>query len=77
MLTKEELYNNINTEFCISKEHLKESRYGLCKYISDLCKNIDLTNDVASIAMIYVNYFFVKKCYLNYDKLVKFIFIFI
>lgn len=71
MLRKEELDNNINTDYCISKEYLKESRYGLCRYISDICHSIELSTDVESIAMIYVNYFFIKKCYFNYEKFVR------
>lgn len=69
MLFKEELYSNINTEFGISKEYLKESRYGLCHYINDLCIAINVPTEVASIAMYLTNYFFVKKCYFNYEKL--------
>jgi hypothetical protein len=70
MITKEEIKSNINTDYGISPEFLKESRYGLCRYISDICNNIEINNDVASIAMVYVNQFFIKKCYLNYEKLV-------
>lgn len=73
MLKKEEITSNINTEYAISPEYLKESRYGLCKYISDICNSIEINNDIASIAMIYTNYFYIKKSYFNYDKLVKLI----
>ena len=69
MLSKAEIYSNINTEWEISQEYLKESRYGLCKYIVDVCQAIRVSNDVASIAMSLTNYFFVKKCYFNYEKL--------
>lgn len=69
MLLKEELYSNINTEFGISKAYLKESRYGLCHYINDLCIAINVPTEVSSIAMYLTNYFFVKKCYFNYEKL--------
>ena len=69
MLSKAELYSNINTEWEISQDYLKERRYGLCKYIIDICQSIRVSNEVASIAMYLTNYFFVKKCYLNYEKL--------
>ena len=69
MLSKAELYQNINTEYQISKDYLKESRYELNRHIIDICHSIRVSNDVASIAMALTNYFFVKKCYFNYEKL--------
>ncbi len=42
MIKKEEIHDNINTDYMITKDFLKESRYGLCKYISDICSGIDL-----------------------------------
>jgi len=42
MIRKEEINENINTEYKISKNFLKESRYGLCKYIVDISTQIDL-----------------------------------
>jgi hypothetical protein len=71
MLKKEEITSNINTEYAISPDYLKESRYGLCRYISEICNSIEINNDIASIAMMYTNHFFIKKSYLNYEKLVK------
>lgn len=41
MLTKEEIYSNINSEYCISSQFQKETRYGLCRYISDICLSIE------------------------------------
>ncbi len=41
MINKQEINNNINTEYSISHECLKEHRYGLCRYISDICNSID------------------------------------
>jgi hypothetical protein len=71
MIRREEIFSNINTDYAISADYLKESRYGLCRYISDICNSIDINNDIASIAMVYVNHFFIKKSYLNYEKLVN------
>lgn len=42
MIKKEEIYHNVNTEYAISKEFLKDSRYGLCRYISDICISMEL-----------------------------------
>ena len=42
MLKKEEINENINSEYKISKNFLKDSRYGLCKYIVDISSQIDL-----------------------------------
>ncbi len=42
MIKKEEIFDNINTDYFITKDFLKESRYGLCKYISDICSSIEL-----------------------------------
>ncbi len=42
MIKKEELIDNINTDYFITKDFLKESRYGLCKYIVDTCNQIEL-----------------------------------
>lgn len=35
----------------------------------DVCSSKSLSNEICSLAMKYTNYFFVKKCYLHYDKL--------
>ncbi len=42
MIKKEEILANINTEYNISREYLADSRICLCKYISDICKSMDL-----------------------------------
>jgi hypothetical protein len=39
---KDEINTNINTEYYITKEFLKESRYGLCRYITDICQSMEL-----------------------------------
>ena len=41
MIKKKEMTVNINTEYMISLDCLKEQRYGLCRYISDICSSID------------------------------------
>ena len=69
MLTKREITSNINTEWQISQRYLKESRYGLCRFINEVCINIQVSNEEASIAMNLTNYFFVKKNYMNYNRL--------
>ena len=42
MIKKEEIYNNINTDNLITRDFLRDSRYGLTRYISDICSTIDL-----------------------------------
>ena len=74
MIKREEIFSNINTDYGFSPNILKESRYGLCRYISDICISIELNNDIASIAMVYMNHFFIKKSYINFEKLVNKIF---
>ena len=69
MISKEEIENNINTEWKIPLESQKKSRYGLCKYIVDICQKMNLSQNTASLAMLITNYFFIKRCYFNYDKL--------
>ena len=69
MITKEEITHNINSEWQITLNYQKESRYGLCKFIIELCQKINLTDETASLAMLLTNFFFIKKCYFNYDKL--------
>ena len=69
MLSKEEIKNNINTEWKIPLDKQKKSRYGLCKYIITACQKMNLPQNVASLAMLITNYFFIKRCYFNYDKL--------
>lgn len=69
MITKEEIKNNINTEWNISLIFQKESRYGLCKFIVDISHKINLSYETASLAMLITNYFFIKNCYFNYNKL--------
>lgn len=69
MITKEEIKSNINTEWNISLNFQKESRYGLCKFIVDISQKINLSYETASLAMLITNYFFIKNCYFNYNKL--------
>jgi hypothetical protein len=42
MIKKEEILNNINIQYGITKEFLRDSKYGLCRYISDICSNMEL-----------------------------------
>ena len=69
MISKEEMEKNINTEWKISLESQKKSRYGLCKYIVDFCQKMNLSQSTSALAMLITNYFFIKRCYFNYDKL--------
>lgn len=69
MLTKEEIKNNVNTEWRIPLESQNKSRYGLCKYIIEVCQKLNLSQSTASLSMLITNYFFTKNCYFNYDKL--------
>ena len=69
MISKEEINNNINSEWQITLDYQKESRYGLCKFIIEVCQRINLSDETASLAMLLTNFFFIKKCYFNYDKL--------
>ena len=69
MLKKTELDNNININWKIQPQKLKEYKYGLCKFIIDKSYELDLSKETAACAMQIVNYFFIKNCYFNYDKL--------
>ena len=69
MITKDEIKNNINTEWNISLDFQKESRYGLCKFIVDISQKINLSYETASLAMLITNYFYIKNCYFNFNKL--------
>ena len=70
MISKEEINYNINSEWQISLSYQKESRYGLCKFIIETCQKIKSSDETASLAMLLSNFFFIKKCYYNYDKLI-------
>ena len=69
MISKEEIRNNINTEWKIPLESQDKSRYGLCKYIVEVSQKLNLSQSTATLAMLITNYFFIKNCYFNYDKL--------
>ena len=69
MISKEEINHNINSEWQISLSYQKESRYGLSKFIIETCQKINSSDETASLAMLLTNFFFIKKCYFNYDKL--------
>ena len=69
MIAKEEISHNINSEWQITLKYQKESRYELCKFIIEVCQKINLSDETASLAMLLTNFFFIKKCYFNYDKL--------
>lgn len=69
MIDKKEVENNINSEWQITLNYQKESRYGLCKFIIEVCQRIGLSHECCSLAMLITNFFFIRKCYLNYDKL--------
>ena len=69
MISKKEINYNINSEWQLSLSYQKESRYGLCKFIIETCQKIKSSDETASLAMLITNFFFIKKCYFNYDKL--------
>ena len=69
MISKEEIRNNINTEWKIPLESQDKSRYGLCKYIVEVSQKLNISQSTATLAMLITNYFFIKNCYFNYDKL--------
>ena len=69
MFGKEEIKNNINSEWNIPLETQKEFRYGLCKFILNTSQKIGLSYDRASLAMLISNFFFIKNLYFNYNKL--------
>ena len=69
MISKEEITHNINSEWQITLNYQKKSRYGLCKFIIEVCQKINLSDETASLAMLLTNFFFIRKCYFNYDKL--------
>ena len=69
MIAKDEIKDNINTEWNISLDFQKESRYGLCKFIVDISQKINLSYETASLAMLITNYFYIKNCYFNFNKL--------
>ena len=69
MIKKTELKNNININWKIQPKKLKEYKYGLCKFILDKSYELHLSKDTVACAMQIVNYFFIKNCYFNYDKL--------
>ena len=66
---EKEIEENINTENQITAEFQKDSRYGINRFIVDLCQSLKLNDEICSLAMLITNYFFVKNCYLYYDKL--------
>ena len=69
MIEKNEINNNINTQWKIPDEKLKEYKYGLCKFILDKSYELNLSKKTVACAMQIVNYFFIKNCYFSYDKL--------
>ena len=69
MISKEEITHNINSEWQITLNYQKKSRYGLGKFIIEVCQKINLSDETASLAMLLTNFFFIRKCYFNYDKL--------
>ena len=69
MISKDEITHNINSEWEITLKYQKESRYTLCKFIIEVCQKINLPDETASLAMLLTNFFFIRKCYFNYDKL--------
>lgn len=69
MFNKEEIKNNINSEWNIPLETQKEFRYCLCKFILNTSQKIGLSYDRSSLAMLITNFFFIKNLYFNYNKL--------
>lgn len=69
MLKKSEIESNINTSWKLSPSKLKEYKYALCKLILDKSCEMNLSKHIVATTMQIVNYFFVKNCYFNYDKL--------
>jgi hypothetical protein len=69
MITKEEIKDNINTNWKMTMKTLLEYKYGLCKFIVDTANEKNLSKEVTALAMQIVNYFFIKNSYFSHDKL--------
>ena len=70
MITKEEIKNNINTEWHLPQESQKLYRYHLCTFILNVCQKIGVSYNTCSLAMLISNNFFIKNLYYNYNKLI-------
>ena len=69
MISIQEYYNNKNqTINNITKQEYIQERYGYCRYLIDLSSLLKIPNEVASVALIYMNKFFIKNSFFNYDK---------
>ena len=70
MITKEEIKNNINTEWHLPLESQKLYRYRLCTFILNVCQKIGASFNSCSLAMLITNNFFIKNLYYNYNKMI-------
>lgn len=69
MISLHELQNDVNVkEYNITENESKLERHGFCRYIIEISSYGNIPNEIASLAMMYLNKFFLKKLYVNYDK---------
>ncbi len=70
MLTYNDKRDNINIrEYHMSEDEVKRERYGYTRYIIDcMLSAFKDSNDIASLAIIYLHYFFTKNPFYYYNK---------
>lgn len=69
MISLQELQNDVNIkEYNITEYESKLERHGFCRYIIELSSHANIPNEISSLAMMYLNKFYLKKLYVNYDK---------
>lgn len=69
-LKQEEVFKNTNTDYSISEENQKKLMNGNAQFIIDLANNMQGMASYSSsiLAIQMCHYFFVNKCYLNFDR---------
>jgi len=70
LVKKRELEKNINHDYDIDNQTQFELRSGCNNYILEFGQKLDLPQSLVSLAIIYNNYFFIKKSYVNHDRYV-------
>ena len=61
---------NINTKFDIPLKLQKILMNGNAQFIIDMSKLLKLSYTLSELSIVLTHYFFMKKCYYNYDRFV-------
>ena len=70
-IAKMDFEKNINSKFDIPLKLQKILMNGNAQFIIDMSKLLKMSYTLSELSIVLCHYFFIKKCYYNYDRFVS------